>query len=323
MEVTGEYDDMPAIEPIPTQTQTPTETEPETLFVFPPIGELVNMPLLASAPGDEPELGLVPPPVVDLLPAPAPAAEPAPAPAAAEPVPAPVPAADTKPEVNTVDEFSDDDDDNEEEEEQGEEEGEEEQEEQEEEQEEQEEQEEELPNSASSWQIPTDLGVRAIAMFNVVWTYLLTLKTTAVDLGMKVYRATMPDTYVFFGSCPFPYRMTDVNTSGPAVAPVSWYYDADTHFFLSARMYDTQKPYRAHHLPFLSATIKYDSLVLYDISDFVESLKWAGDEGEEHPPVSFILAAWTLRSGVVVQNSERLRLEVIDDNGDTVQLPFM
>jgi hypothetical protein len=321
MEVTGEYDDMPAIEPI--------SRDPETVtFTFPPIGELVNMPLLASAPGDEPELGLVPPPVVDLLPAPAPAAEPVPAPVpvpapAAEPVPAPVPAADTKPEVNTVDEFSDDDNEEEEEqeeEEQGEEEGEEEEEEGE---EEEEEEQEELPNSGSSWQIPTDLGVRAIAMFNVVWTYLLTLKTTAVDLGMKVYRATMPDTYVFFGSCPFPYRMTDVNTSGPAVAAVSWYYDADTHFFLSARMYDTQKPYRAHHLPFLSATIKYDSLVLYDISDFVESLKWAGDEGEEHPPVSFILAAWTLRSGVVVQNSERLRLEVIDDNGDTVQLPFM
>jgi hypothetical protein len=160
-------------------------------------------------------------------------------------------------------------------------------------------------------------------MLNIVWTYLLTLKNSAVDMSRKVYRSLMPDTYVFFGSSPFPYRMTDVNTSGPAVAPISWYYDADTQFFLSGRMFETQKPYRAHHLPFLSAVVKYDTLVLYDISDFVESLKWAGDEGEEHPPVSFILAAWTLRSGVVIQNSDLLRLEVIDDNGETVQFRFV
>jgi len=185
-----------------------------------------------------------------------------------------------------------------------------------------EEEEEEEEEYRSSWQIPPDLGLRAVAALSVAWGYLNSVKNSIVDIGRKVYKALMPDTYVFFGTSAQPYRMTDVNTSGPAVAPISWYYDADTRFFLSARMYANATYYRGHHLPFLSAQIKYHDLCLYDISDFLETVKWAGVDGEKHPPIPFILAAWTLRTGIVVQDSEFLRLEVIDDNGETVSLRF-
>ena len=174
----------------------------------------------------------------------------------------------------------------------------------------------------SSWQLPPDLGLRAAAALSVAWGYISAVKNSIVDMGRKVYRALMPDTYIFFGTSAQPYRMTDVNTSGPAVAPISWYYDADTRFFVSSRVYNNETYYRGHHLPFLSAQIKYHDLCLYDISDFIETVKWVGVDGEKHPPIPFILAAWTLRTGIVVQDSEFLRLEVIDDNGETVSLRF-
>ena len=155
-------------------------------------------------------------------------------------------------------------------------------------------------------------GIQAFFFMHTVWTWLSYAADKAQVVTKGVVRSLQSKTYVFFKDSNFPYRLQDYATSGPGVAPVEWYYDADKKLFVSSNLYMTNTEAIAHHFQWLSGEIKYNGLVLYDVSDFLEDAKWAG---VSQPSPARILAAWSLHSGIVLQFREGLTLHTINEDG--------
>jgi hypothetical protein len=144
---------------------------------------------------------------------------------------------------------------------------------------------------------------------------------TSVVRGVK--RGLRDNIYVFFQGSSYPYYLDDIQMSSPAIPSVEWYYNAKTHTFISGRLYNASQQYHTQHIPYLTAEVKYNDLTLYDISDFIDSVRWAGEEGEVMPNADHLVSAWTLSSGIVLQRSEAMALSVINTNGEDMRVPLL
>ncbi len=146
--------------------------------------------------------------------------------------------------------------------------------------------------------------------------------TAAQKTGKAVRASFQEQQYVFFEGSSFPYKLDELQLESPGVPAVEWYYNATTNTFITARLYANSQHFTKHHIPYLAAQIKYNDLTLYDISEFINSVRWAGEDGETMPNVDHLVSAWTLSSGIVLRRSSTMVLSVINTDGDDVQLPL-
>lgn len=171
------------------------------------------------------------------------------------------------------------------------------------------------PNQIT-WQRVT---IEAFLWIQFIWRWLsyLSSKTAVVTTG--VVRSLQSKTYVFFQGSNYPYRLQEYSLAGPGVAPVEWFFDADKKVFLDSRVYNTPANQETHHFEWLSGEIRYNDLMLYDISDFLEEIKWGG---AQKPSPSRVLAAWSLHSGIVLNGKDGLVLHTINEDGSESNLPI-
>jgi hypothetical protein len=151
----------------------------------------------------------------------------------------------------------------------------------------------------------------AIQCLRLAFLLLNTGYTVTKRVSKGLIRSLQEEVYVFFANTPYAYRMQDTVLTGPGVPPVQWYYKASTKQFISGALYNATDDYVFHHLPYLSAEIKYNNLNLYDISEFLEGIRWAG---EQAPTPAVLLSVWSLTSGVVL-NTNGFSLAVISEQG--------
>jgi hypothetical protein len=172
-------------------------------------------------------------------------------------------------------------------------------------------------NPSPTLQTLQGLGIQAFFWLQMVWQLLNYLGSKTIVVTKSVVRGLQPKLFVFFQGSRYPYRLQNYTLAGPGVAPVDWIYDADNKVFLSSQVYNSTTDYTTHHFPWLSGEIKYNDLVLYDISDFLEDIKWAGTT---RPTPSHVLAAWSLDSGIVLNEKEGLTLHTITEDGSEVNV---
>jgi hypothetical protein len=162
-------------------------------------------------------------------------------------------------------------------------------------------------------------GFQALLWLQLLWNLLSYAASTTQSVSRSVLRGLQSQVYVFFKESNYPYRLQDTNLIGPGIAPVDWYYDADKKLFLASNLYNTTTEYTTHHLEWLTGQIKYNDLILYDISDYVQEVKWAGST---KPSAARVLAAWSTHSGIVLNNVESVVLQVINEDGTESSLPI-
>jgi hypothetical protein len=155
-------------------------------------------------------------------------------------------------------------------------------------------------------------GIQALFWLHTLWTWLSYAADTTQTITKGVVRSLQSKTYIFFKDSNYPYRLQEYATSGPGVPPVDWYYDADKKLFVSSNLYNTNTDGISQHFEWLSGEIKYNGLVLYDVSDYLEDAKWAG---VSRPSPARILAGWSLHSGIVLQFVEGLTLHTVNQDG--------
>lgn len=155
-------------------------------------------------------------------------------------------------------------------------------------------------------------GIQALLWIQVLWNALSYASEKTTVVTKSVLRAVQPKLYVFFEGSSYPYRLQDYTLAGPGIAPVEWFYNADTKVFVDSRIYNSSLEYPTQHFEWLSGEIKYNNLVLHDISDFLEEIRWAG---RQKPSCSRVLAAWSLSSGIVLNPKEALTLHTINQDG--------
>ena len=167
-----------------------------------------------------------------------------------------------------------------------------------------------------SWEIPPEWGVRALVVWNMSTRILSAVGSFFWKLGKGIYKSFQAESYVFFKDSSYPYNKNDLLLDAPGVPPVAWYYDSSQQIFVAGHLHDTSEHVRVHHLPFLSAEIKYNELLLHDITEFMEKIRWAGDANQEAPSAEILMAVWSLSTGIVLQKSDLLKLVVIDEEGN-------
>jgi hypothetical protein len=148
-------------------------------------------------------------------------------------------------------------------------------------------------------------------LFLYIKSFVEILVTTGTKVTLRLVDASRPRKYVFFNGYATPYPAHQVKTVAPGVPNVTWTYDLDTNVLTRG----TETPLQ--NVPWLSASISYNGMNLYPLDDFVSSVKYA-TTGAYHPPPAVIVGAWSLYSGIVLDNQLELDLSVITDEGDVV-----
>lgn len=165
---------------------------------------------------------------------------------------------------------------------------------------------------APHWtQTLTHVGLSTLLWLQFFWTLLCEAGSVAQTVGTSVLRGLQTQTYVFFQGSTHPHRLQDYTLTGPGVPPVAWYYDATKKTFYSGAIYNTTTEYELHHFEWLAGQIKYNNLTLYDVSDYLQQIKWAG---QERPSAALVMAAWALHSGVVLTLLDGITLFTINED---------
>jgi hypothetical protein len=161
-----------------------------------------------------------------------------------------------------------------------------------------------------------------LQFMNVMSRFLGSSWTVCKNVYKGVKRSLSENVYVFFEGSSYPYALDEIDMKSPGVPSVEWYYNHTTHTFISARLYNNSQHYQTHHVPYLSTELQYNDLTLYDVTEFMNDVRWAGEEGEPMPNADHLVSAWTLHSGVVVKRSDAVSLRVINTDGDEQRVPL-
>lgn len=175
------------------------------------------------------------------------------------------------------------------------------------------------PTHQVVWNYAQRATIQTFLWLQLLWRVLSAVASTTQTIGKGVLRSLQSQHYVFFTGSNYPYRLQDYSLTGPGVAQVEWYYDAETKRFISSSLYNTTTEYSLHHLEWLTGQIRYNDLVLYDISDFLQQVKWAGNT---KPSAARVMAAWSLQSGVVLSGMNGITLRTINEDGTESTLPY-
>lgn len=173
---------------------------------------------------------------------------------------------------------------------------------------------EHLTTSANqvAWSSSRQFLFQTALFIQSLWNLVSHVFETTKTVSVSVVRGLQAKNYVFFQGSTYPYRQQEYSLTGPGVPPIEWYYNADTKLFLSSSLVATTDEYQRHHMPWLSGQIRYNDLVLYDITEFLEELYWAGTT---RPSPAHVLAAWSLDSGIVIQNTNKITIQTINEDG--------
>ena len=114
--------------------------------------------------------------------------------------------------------------------------------------------------------------------------------------------------YYFLHGYSVPFHKKNVNIYASSSAQVEFAYNADIKQFSSS----FGKP---KNLPILSLEIVRDNHVLYDLTEFIESMTIVSDN--EYPNISQIIQAWSLDSQIVLDRTCDFIARVVSCNGQT------
>lgn len=135
------------------------------------------------------------------------------------------------------------------------------------------------------------------------------LFSTGVFVTNRLVAASRPREFVFFKEYAVPYPAHIVKTVGPGIPSVAWYYNMDTNRLT----YDSDDSFKS--VPWLSARIQYNGMNLYSLDDFISEVKYSSS-GSNAPSPAVLVGAWSLQSGIVLDNKANLELCVITELGE-------
>jgi hypothetical protein len=121
------------------------------------------------------------------------------------------------------------------------------------------------------------------------------------------YAALQPNDYVFFDGYEMPLQAWKVNTESPGVPRPYWYYNPSKNLF-----FKTSPTGELHRLPFLSATLSFNSMNLYQLDEFFGEQQYVG----EQPPPLVLIGAWCVANGIVLDKKLSFKLHVINEMGE-------
>lgn len=128
-------------------------------------------------------------------------------------------------------------------------------------------------------------------------------------VSTRLINAANSRDYVFFSGYSTPHLAHMVKLRAPGTPEVTWSYNMDTKCL-------TRGTGEVKNIPWLAASVQFNGMNLYSLDDFISELKYSSSRNEAPSP-AVIIGAWTLYSGIVLDNRANLELFVITDEGVT------
>jgi hypothetical protein len=169
---------------------------------------------------------------------------------------------------------------------------------------------EEQNRRRSQWITKESLLYWGIHITSLVWNYSSLAAYYIFKAAQGAYRGVQNQTYLFFEHSTVPYNASHVKLSSPGAPRIEWSYDFDSRMFRNSSSTTDEDP---KHMPYLTAEVFHQDLSLYDLTEFVQSLHYAGTTP---PSVRHILAAWFLHSGILLDLSLPMSLKVFTEEGE-------
>ena len=139
-------------------------------------------------------------------------------------------------------------------------------------------------------------------------------------LVRKLYRgvrdAFTEKVYYFFEKNPTGFLTSSVNISASSSAVPQWSYLLSKNTFLR---WSRPPPPTVHflELPLLSMEVLENDLVVCDLTEFISTIRVYMDEQPLFPSIAHILGAWSLSSGIILDNTRRFTIRIIDTEANT------
>jgi len=143
----------------------------------------------------------------------------------------------------------------------------------------------------------------------------------AYKIYSKLAESFSLKTYVFFEYVTSPYNLSHVNISASSSAVPQWYYLPDENTFVGWELganVDSimNRVGKAVPLPVLSMEIVDGARVVYDLTDFTQSIKVYPRVDGVFPSVAHILGAWSLSSRIVLDRNRDFTASILDTNAN-------
>jgi hypothetical protein len=165
--------------------------------------------------------------------------------------------------------------------------------------------------------------VWAAALYNYAEVSLSWLLDTARRVVAAWEALVQPADYIFFegSTTPHPIRSTAYYATGSAAPELIYCADTKTFYpFVPHTPVEAIKTTTTHRMAcptILSIElVDAENRVAYDLTDFLEGVRFAEVEGYPAPNLYHYLSAWSLSSHVI-PDYNRLGVRYIDTNGDT------
>ena len=170
------------------------------------------------------------------------------------------------------------------------------------------------PMNVRRWYLSPEYLLPVISLVKFLWAVTNTIGGFGYTVGTGVWKSLQPNLYFFYVGYDYPYKATDYKMRGPGIPSIEWFYDSSLKTFTRLNGSSVSRRF-----PWLSAEIKHVDLTLYDITDFIESLRYYNDD-ETGPSAERVIAAWSLESGIVLDKVGSLKLSVINEEGENEEV---
>lgn len=170
--------------------------------------------------------------------------------------------------------------------------------------------------------LPAQLQLFLLAAIPLISYKISQVKDLVNKLSVAFDTLFKPSHYVFFDNSYFPYTFHITNTWATGSAPVHLMYDADKRIFFpkveGLTFQEVIDESKHMCIPILSLEIVGpDGKVHYDLTDFLESLRFVQVDDSPAPRIQHVLAVWTLASGIV-PDWNRFKLSYFDETGENI-----
>jgi hypothetical protein len=174
-----------------------------------------------------------------------------------------------------------------------------------------------LDNSIGA--VPASMMLWLLFVFNSLSASFTSFTDFVKKIQALYLELSRPEYYIFFKNSAYPYRLSNTHPWATGSAVPEFIYWANSKIFMpwvSNDVYYVAPLENGNKLPMLSLELvnTSDETVAYDLTDFIEGLRYMGDT---IPTLNQVIAVWTLGSNVV-PNLAEMKIRYVNEDGETI-----
>ena len=167
--------------------------------------------------------------------------------------------------------------------------------------------------------VPANIMLWFAIVYNIMASSYMSFAEFVKKVNIVYAAVTRPEYYIFFKNSAYPYLLSNTHPWATGSAVPEFVYWANSKIFMpwvSNNVYRVEPWENGNTLPLLSLDLvnTSDDTVAYDLTDFIEGVRYVGDS---IPTLNQVIAVWTLASNVV-PNLAEMKIRYVNEDGETI-----